>query len=427
MDFLLSVPYIARIVLSLLAILIFQKVVKRLEVAMLFGVLILAAWTGHSPSDTAAIASGRMFSADTFFLVFVIAGVIWLSSLMSETGLMKDLVVSLKSRLASRALLATLPAVVGLLPMPAGAYFSAPLIDDADVGKELSPDRKSNINYWFRHIWEFWWPLYPGILLAVDLSGVAIWFFVVMMSPLFLTAVVAGYIFLLRSIPPGKVQPRGDDHKAFIPLILPILTVIAVYIILLFLTPGLAACNKYLPMAVGVVAGIVVLQVEHPVSPAVWKRVVFSYRTLSLMLLIVLSRIYGAFIEARLDDGHLLMEKVRFELDVFGIPALLLVIVIPFVSGLSTGIAVGFVGASFPVVLSLAQATDFGFYATMILGYSSGYLGMMLSPIHVCLIVTNEYFETKLGRSLTGVLGPCIFLFIFVLLYSGFWSWMEST
>lgn len=57
---------------------------------------------------------------------------IWLSSLMSHAGIMRDLVVSLRSRLPRRAILATLPAVVGLLPMPADALFSCPLVDDAD-------------------------------------------------------------------------------------------------------------------------------------------------------------------------------------------------------------------------------------------------------------------------------------------------------
>jgi len=36
---------------------------------------------------------------------------------------------------------------------------------------------------------------------------------------------------------------------------------------------------------------------------------------------------------------------------------------------------------------------------------------MMLSPIHVCLIVTNEYFKTNLMSSLAGILRPAAVVF----------------
>ena len=425
MDLIFSVPYLVRIVLSLVSILVFQKILKRLDLAMVLGIIVLALWTGHSPSSILSVTADRVISLDMFFLAFVITGVIWLSSFMSEAGIMKDLVTSLKSRLSKRAILAALPAVVGLLPMPAGALFSAPLVDDADSENSLGPDDKARINYWFRHVWEFWWPLYPGVLLAVDLAGLPIWMFVGVMAPLFFAAIASGYVFLLRKTPNGRPQERGPDDKAFIPLILPTLTVIAVYIVVMLIAPPVAAFNKYLPMAIGIVCGVAVIQMQRPASAAVWKKVIFSKRVVGLVLIIILARVYGAFIEARLEDGAFLMEKVRIELDTFGIPAMILVVVIPFISGLTTGITVGYIGASFPVVLSLAAGAGRGeFLSTMVLGYASGYVGMMLSPIHVCLIVTNEYFKTHLGHSLAGLLRPAGLLFLCAVAYSIFWLWV---
>ena len=43
--------------------------------------------------------------------------------------------------------------------MPAGALFSAPFVAAVDEGGELESSHKVAINYWFRHIWEDWWPL----------------------------------------------------------------------------------------------------------------------------------------------------------------------------------------------------------------------------------------------------------------------------
>lgn len=424
MDFVFAIPYILRIVISLFAILLFQKLAKRLDVAMALGTILIAVWTGHDARSLYTVIRDRVASYDTLFLAVVIAGVIWLSSLMSESGIMKDLVTSLKSRLTKRSLLIALPAVVGLLPMPAGALFSCPLVDDADDAGELDAQQKTRINYWFRHVWEFWWPLYPGMLLAVDMSGLAIWKFVLLMFPLFFAAIAAGYVFLLRKTPQGPPTPRGPGDKAFLPLIFPTATVIVVYALLLVLAPGLAQFNKYLPMAVGIVCGLAAMQLQRPASAAVWGKTVFSTKWITLVLIIVLARVYGAFIEARLTDGELLMDKVRAELDAFGIPALLLIVLIPFVSGLTTGITVGYIGASFPVVLSLAGAGTGGLFSTIILGYASGYAGMMLSPIHVCLIVTNDYFKTSLSTSLYGLLKPAGLLFTLAAVYAGLWWWL---
>jgi integral membrane protein (TIGR00529 family) len=422
MAILFSVPCLVRILVSLLGILVFQKLTKSLSAALVMGILIIALWTGHSPASLWEVASGRLFSLDTLFLALVIAGVIWLSSLMSEAGMMKDLVASLKSRLSRRNILAVLPAVVGLLPMPAGALFSAPLLDDADEANALRQIQKTRINYWFRHVWEFWWPLYPGVLLAVDMSGLPIWKQAGLMMPLFFAAAGAGYVFLLPKAPGGKPSGESGERKAFFPLILPTLTVVGVYGILLAVVPALSGINRYFPMVIGILCGIVVLRFQRTVSAAVWKKVLLSKRTLGLVVIVILARVYGAFIEARLPGGVLLMEQIRGELDAFGIPALLLVVIIPLVSGLTTGITVGYIGASFPVVLSLAGPDTGGLFATIVLGYACGFIGMMMSPIHVCLIVTNEYYKTGLYESLKGVLPPSLFVFACAAAYSLMWS-----
>nr|HPQ53769.1 DUF401 family protein [Spirochaetota bacterium] len=75
---------------------------------------------------------------------------------------------------------------------------------------------------------------------------------------------------------------------------------------------------------------------------------------------------------------------------------------IPFISGITTGIAVGFVGASFPIVVSLSG----GDISQLVLAYGCGYMGMILSPVHVCLVVTAEHFGTDVGTTLRKILYP---------------------
>jgi len=123
--------------------------------------------------------------------------------------------------------------------------------------------------------------------------------------------------------------------------------------------------------------------------------------------IIAAMQIYSAFINAKLPGGTL-MGVMDAELHAWGIPLWAVTILIPFISGLTMGVAFGFVGASFPIVISLLGPDPaFGaLLSTAALAYGFGYLGMMLSPVHVCLLVTNEHFNTRLHRTLPPLLGP---------------------
>ncbi len=86
----------------------------------------------------------------------------------------------------------TFPALIGLVPHARGAIFSAPMVKELGNQSGLNPEQLSFINYWYRHIWEYWWPLYPGVLLAVTLAGTGLWIVVLVMWPLTVTTVSLG-------------------------------------------------------------------------------------------------------------------------------------------------------------------------------------------------------------------------------------------
>jgi integral membrane protein (TIGR00529 family) len=415
-------PYLLRVLGSLAAILVVNKLTRQLTLSMIIGTLLLAVWCGHSPAAVLHIAGAHALSRSNLLLMVVIMQVIWLSSQMSRTDSMKDLVDTVKGVLPARAATAVLPAIIGLLPMPGGAIFSAPLVDDADDRRELSPLLKTQINYWFRHLWEYWWPLYPGVILAIQLTGLSEPAFVALQLPLSLLAVLAGYLFLLRRVPKRAARRSGDHPwRRLLALTSPIFLLIGVYIVLKFvigfLLPG--AVNlpaavvvvveaKYFPMVIGILTAQLYLQWRRPLGRADWRQILLSRATVGLAVLVLFVTIYGAFVQATLPGGGVLMDRVRAELLGWGIPLLLVIMVVPFVAGVTTGIAVGMVGASFPVVLGLlgeAPSTA-ALLSTTALAYALGYMGMILSPVHVCLIVSNRHFKTNLSESLVGLIKP---------------------
>lgn len=404
MELIAAVPFILKVLLSLACILILNKITGRLYLAVAGGTVILALISGHGPASMGNIILRKSLSPNTVFLMFIIFQVIWLSGQMSDTGVMKDLVDSVNRAVSRRTSMAVLPAVIGLLPMPGGALFSAPLIDACDSENTIDPMTKTEINYWFRHIWEYWWPLYPGVLLAVEITGLPIFRFMALQLPFSFIAVAAGYYFILRKLEhvPNNGGAKSDALKETLRHIMPILIIIFSYGIIKVFVPAVSDVNKYLPMITGIFIAQTYLQIRRPLPFTAWKGMALSGKTLQLAFLVLLILIYGAFISAPLPDGTLIMDHMRDELGSWGIPVFFVIMLIPFISGITTGIAVGFVGASFPIVASLSG----GDISLLVLAYGCGYMGMILSPVHVCLIVTAAHFGTSAGAAIRNILKP---------------------
>ena len=68
----------------------------------------------------------------------------------------------------------------------------------------------------------------------------------------------------------------------------------------------------------------------------------------------------------------------------------------PFVLGIFTGINTAFVGLSFPILREIAGApfTD----SQVALAYVAGTAGIMLSPVHLCFILTLNYFKAGIFK-----------------------------
>ncbi|MCL2481443.1 MAG: DUF401 family protein, partial [Spirochaetaceae bacterium] len=171
--------------------------------------------------------------------------------------------------------------------------------------------------------------------------------------------------------------------------------------------------STYLPMGISIAITVILIQILKPLSARTWLKILFTKNIGEMILLIAIITIYAAFIESKLPNGRYLMEIMKDELSSAGIPTLLLTIILPFASGLATGVAFGFVGTSFPIIVSLlgkdpALAT---LLSTVVLAYASGHVGQLLSPVHVCNIVTNKYFKTNLLKATMEIAPICIFIF----------------
>lgn len=376
-----------------------------LGLALFIGAVTLGIWMGMGAAELCTSIYHSVSQVQTISLLLIVGLIMVMSRLMEDTGHMNRLVKSF-TRLSkdARTVGAVMSALIGLLPMPGGALFSAPMVDASLSESSATNEQKTATNYWFRHIWEYWWPLYPGVILAVALLEVETWQYMIVAAPLSLVSIISGIVFVLRPI--GK-NSNGNQEKvtwdAVKQFLFEMMPIIIVIIVIILVTGIIAALNiagiqyKVPPLFTilpGLLASIIWVCRINRIS-AKQIRSAFLNRSILPMLLLIISIMV---FKGAMEDSNA-VELIRNELMTYGIPVILLILIMPFLSGFIMGIAVGFVGASFPLIIPLFHTPDLWAYISYaVLAYTFGYMGMMLSPVHVCLLVTKDYFKAGMLR-----------------------------
>ncbi len=398
-------PVLLKIIFIFALILALNRLRVHLGFCLLAGSLVLGVWMELAPLQLFNSVFYSLVSFQTVSLILIVGLILVVSRLMKESGHLDRIVMTFgKISRDDRTTASFMPALIGLLPMPGGALFSAPMVETALGEHSMKAEERTAVNYWFRHIWEYWWPLYPGVVLAVALLEVETWRFMAMMAPMTLVTVFSGIIFILRPLEDKSSQkPNGfswNDLKSFVWEIMPILIVVIVIIAIGGVSGFLAlmGIKLELPGTFSILPGLAasilwVCIANHLPS---WElRKAFCNKDILPMLFLIASIMI--FKGVMTDSGAVLV--IREELVAYRIPVILIILIMPFLSGFVTGIAFGFVGASFPIIIPMFQASGlFDYLSYAAVAYSFGYMGMMLSPIHLCFLVTKDYF----GASLLG-------------------------
>ncbi len=400
-------------------ILVLVRLRVPLAVAVLIGAVAVGELFGLGHVDVIRALAAGAVKPTTLAVLVIVMLILTLSQIMQQGGQMEQIVSLARGCLRRPALaMAALPALIGLLPMPGGAMFSAPMVDSAASTAQVKPARLSAINYWYRHVWEHWWPLYPGVILAVTLRGCDLGAFIVQQAPLGLLMIVAGLV-IFRGVHPdlhvvSPAPPPGTKRKllAATSSIWIVLMVWALVTGALFAALGPAP--QQLPGGPSLRAEQVTARLVHvfvPISLGLLASLIWTLRTSRLgwrQAAGILARgtIYktGALVLGVMVYQYMLghvgaAKEIGRELAEHDVPILLVVVALPFIGGMVTGLAIGFVGTSFPVVLPLLVNAGGGgsIVPAAVLAFASGQLGMMLSPLHLCHVLSNRYFKTGYG------------------------------
>lgn len=384
---------VIKILITLVVIVGLMNRKVKLGDAMLAGSLLLFFATGPTLSKLLHAVTTTLTSHSTWEITIALYFVMCLEYQLRTSGIINEFMSSARSIFKSeRLLLVLMPSFLGFLPSLGGAIFSAPLVQNASRAYDLTAEKKTVINYWFRHIWEFTNPLFTGMLLASQLSGIPLGTLVTNMSWLTLLALLTGWVYLISPLKPNNAQATtGNDNLG-----------------------GGSHSWRYIVLAIAPVLSNLALVVLFKVSASISMAVVVV--SMALVLRQGVSDIHAMLVHA-FDRkllwgvlGILFFQNILRISGVVGdvtqllnsqeIPAVVVIGVIAFMGGILTGTSQGFVAITFPFIALLSP----GDISMVTVCFLMGTAGHMLSPAHLCLIVTLDYFKASFFRSIRPVL-----------------------
>src|SRR4030042_1754004 len=388
------------IIRILIAIILLVGLIRRkvnLALALLLDAVAVGLLFRTPAFDILTTFPRTMIQLNTLEFLFIIYMVLVLAQLMRATGNLDRIILNLDKLFADyRIGAALLPALIGLLPMPAGAMLSAPIVREMGNKASLSSEKMTFLNYWFRHLWEYFWPLYPAILLTAGIFDISLRSIMITQFPLTFAALFVGLIFLLR-LPRIKVRQNPFKVKILAKTIFylwPVLTIIFLVMVLKF----------RMAWSLGVSVTLSVLFSRLPIKT-------ISSLFVKAFSISSLGVIYAVFVFKNMLDLSGALAAIPQIVE--GLPAIKIFVIFfaPFIVGFLTGVNSSFAGIAFPIIAPLATASGAPFRLVM-LAYASGFDWVLLSPVHLCLCLTKEYFGADFPKVYRFLLPSVLMLFV---------------
>lgn len=362
-----------------LAVMLYRRV--SLGIALSFSAIVMGILSMNL-IDVFSILVVTTVDSITVSLVLVTFGIMWLSLLYKETQALETLTKSFGGLLKNpKLIVSTLPAIIGLLPVPGGALLSAPLVETEADKLGLGEDKKTYVNVWFRHIIFPVYPMSQVLILAAAITGASITSIAVSQIPVVVAMIAVGYFTVLRrpdfsdeAIPKTKF---GDNLKSFLVSFSPIIAMI--------LTVVIFEIDVSIAAFVGIALLLFITRPHRQIliktlsNPAIYMIALAAYGAMLLRSVTIASGVSETL-------GQIIVE--------WNVNEVVLLATLPAVLALLVGSPSGGIAVSAPII---AGTLTFASSSASLL-YISAYFGYLASPTHLCLALTADYFKCPLSK-----------------------------
>lgn len=349
----------------------------------------------------------QIFDFSTIELALLLSLIYILAKCMQETGAISKLIDSLRSIFTKGGTLGAIPAVYGLMPVPGGALFSAPTIDEEGNKFKIDQNQKNFLNVWFRHIW---FPIYPisSAMILITSSKFAnfdISLMILANIPAFIASITIGLYYLKKFIKNSPKQTKSSerDYSGLVYLLPPILPLVVYGILQIF---GVPQVRSFL---IGIIFSIILVFYLTDKTKKEYWQILKKSVSINLALAIFGIMIFREMFEV--SQANIVLKDIIVSTQ---IPVLLMVILIPLLLGILTGYNLGAVALSYPILvpffpLDISLVTLVGFSSLI---FISSVVGYIISPIHLCNVVSSDYLKTDTTRMYKMYIPSALFMLI---------------
>ncbi len=316
----------------------------------------------------------------TYMVVSIFVMALFMSYELKVGGVL-DMLTDSFAALGCRFAGYSIPAVIGLIPMPGGALVSAMTLKEHYFERlGLKPSFASYLNYWFRHVWVSVWPIYQGLIITAAVLGVSVYSVIAATYPITIGAILSGLIVSLPMM--ARLGNSGCRRSLKLG---GILRGVWPFILIAILTIGLKISVAYALLA----TLVPVLLTLRPSRDRLVEGLKFALNA-KIIVIVLAVMIYREFIAESGAAAHLyrLLEQ-------HSVPVLIVSFIIPFMIGVATSGEFVFAGTAFPLMTNILLSDGHINSLPMLVGYMGGFLGVMLSPVHLCLVLTAEHYNSR--------------------------------
>ncbi|MBN1152522.1 MAG: DUF401 family protein [Dehalococcoidia bacterium] len=353
--------------------------------------------------ETPRLLFRAIADTQTLRLLAIVICALTMSRIMERRGMLTRLADALEG-IGPKLAIHVAPAAIGLMPLPGGAVVSAAAVKDLVRRLGLNPEQATFINFWFRHICEFATPVYPGVIMAGVFLSVPLSFVLLHLAPVWILMLAFGSIVsmrILRPAPANVQNPSSTRSGIGVEIVRSAWPVVLVFALVV---AGLDAAPAFL-------VTIIALMLQQRLSRTeIEDGLRYGLGPKLLFLL------YAVMLYKNVVDSSGAAQSLFTEMQSLGMPTFVILTVLPILIGVSTGLSSAMVGVSIPLLMPFIMTSDGVNGAAFLLAYGAGGLGYMLSPLHLCLVLSAEYFNARLAPVYRYLLPPALAVLLCLIL-----------
>ncbi|MBQ6012778.1 MAG: DUF401 family protein [Firmicutes bacterium] len=379
------------IVIAALLALVFLKQKPEVALAASSVLMILIYGKGLQGFADAFRIFFRDQSTVTLPITIILIGI--LSGVMGKTGMLQKMIDHMKPMVRSTKLTIILtPLLIGLLAVTGGAYVSCPLVDQLGDTLGISPERKAAINLVYRHSVHYSYPLSGSLIVVANLSGLDVNRICLMLVPVVIWTFIIGHFTMMRDIK-DVVMPK-EDRASYLSHVKYFLLNFSPILVSLLLTV-VFDLSMLIALPVGIVLAVIVANAQEDTRPKEdLVSLLFKKVNYKMVLVIFAALFFKACISSVSEIAEAMTSLARA-----GLPPELMIVIIAVLTSFPTA------SVQTPAAIIIPIMAGFGASEMQMMLYTclvvaTGTFGYYFSPVHMCQILTIEYFKTDLARLL---------------------------